>query len=144
MTVVAWDGKTLAADRMSCAVGYGYTVTKVHRLKDGGLVAFSGDGDHAMALLHWLNGDRAAANYPAAQKDNDTSAFVVYPDGSKLSYGKTPHPQRVECERYAMGHGRDFALMAMRLGKTAREAVELTCEMDVYCGNGVDALTFDA
>lgn len=143
MTVVAFDGKTLAADKMSCSAGYGHTVTKVHRLRDGGLAAFAGDGDGAMALLAWLNGARNPAEYPPEQKDNDTSAFVVRPDGSRTSYGKTPHFQVIEDEFYAMGHGRDFALAAMHCGKTAREAVELTCRLDVFCGNGIDCLTLD-
>lgn len=140
MTVIAWDGKTLAADKMACAAGYGYTVTKVHRLRDGAIVAFSGDGDGAMALLAWLNAAQNPVAYPEQQKDNDTSALVVKPDGSVWSYGKTPYPQRIECKSYAMGHGRDFALAAMHLGKSAKEAVEVACALDVYCGNGVDAL----
>lgn len=140
MTVIAWDGKTLAADKMACAAGYGYTVTKVHRLRGGAIVAFSGDGDGAMALLAWLNAARNPATYPEQQKDNETSALLVEPDGSLWSYGKTPYPQRIECKRYAMGHGRDFALAAMHLGKSAKEAVEVACALDVYCGNGVDAL----
>lgn len=140
MTVIAWDGKTLAADKMAFSAGYGYTVTKVHRLRDGGIAAFSGDGDGAMALLAWLNAARNPSTYPEAQKDNDTSALVIRPDGSVWSYGKTPYPQRIECERYAMWHGRDFALAAMHCGKSAREAVDLACQLDVYCGNGVDTL----
>lgn len=140
MTCIAWDGKTLAADKMSCSVGYGYTVTKIHRLKGGAIVGFSGDGDGAMALLAWLNSPRDAAAYPLGQKDNDTSALVIEPGGAVWSYGKTAYPQRIECQRYAMGHGRDFALAAMHLGKSAREAVEVACALDVFCGNGIDTL----
>lgn len=141
MTVIAWDGKTLAADKMACSAGYGCTVTKVHRLRDGAIAAFSGDGDDAMALLVWLNAAQNPAAYPEAQKGNDTSALVVRPDGSLWSYGKTPYPQRIECQKYAMGHGRDFALAAMHCGKSAKEAVEVACHLDVYCGNGIDALS---
>lgn len=140
MTVIAWDGRTLAADKMSCSVGFGYVVTKLHRLHDGSLAAFAGDGDHAMALLAWLNSKRDITEYPPAQKDNDTSAFVVTPDGRCWSYGKTPFPQQIEDRFYAMGHGRDFALAAMHLGKSAREAVEVACALDVFCGNGVDVM----
>jgi len=143
MTVIAWDGKTLAADKMACSAGYGYTVTKVHRLESGALCALAGDGDGAMSLLHWLNGQREPASYPQGQKDNDTCAIVVERNGAVWSFGKTPHPQRIECVRYAMGHGRDFALAAMHLGKSAREAVEVACALDVFCGNGIDALEFD-
>lgn len=140
MTIIAWDGKTLAADKMACAAGYGITVTKVHRLRDGGIAAFAGDGDFAMALLAWLNAAQNPAAYPPEQKDNDTSAFVVRVDGSCVSYGKTPYPQFIEDRFYAMGHGRDFALAAMHCGKNAREAVELACRLDVFCGNGIDTL----
>lgn len=143
MTVIAWDGKTLAADKMACSAGYGYTVTKLHRMRDGAIVAFAGDGDGAMALLAWLNAAQNPAAYPEAQKDNDTSALVVRPDGSVWSYGKTPYPQRIECARYAMGHGRDFALAAMHCGKSAREAVEVACELDVFCGNGIDTMELE-
>ena len=140
MTVIAWDGRTLAADKMCCAAGYGYTVTKIHRLRDGSLAAFTGDGDHAMSLLDWLNGAMDPRAYPDPQKDNDTSAFVVRPDGLCWSYGKTAYPQRMEDKFYAAGHGRDFALAAMHCGLSARDAVELTCKLDVFCGNGVDAM----
>lgn len=140
MTVIAWDGRTLAADKMSCSAGYGYTVTKVYRLTSGGMAAFAGDGDHAMALLAWLDSGRALADYPKAQESSDTSALVVEVDGSVWSWGKTPHPQRVECRFYAMGHGRDFALAAMHLGHDARKAVEVACALDAFCGNGIDAL----
>jgi ATP-dependent protease HslVU (ClpYQ) peptidase subunit len=113
----------------------------VHRLKSGGIVGLAGDGDHALALLAWLDSEREQEKYPAAQKDNDTSALVIEPDGRVLSFGKTAHPQPVEDKVYAFGHGRDFALAAMHCGKTAREAVEIACLLDVYCGNGIDALT---
>lgn len=141
MTVIVWDGKTLAADKRGSSHGYGYTVTKVHRLRDGGLVALSGDGDSAMALLVWLNAARNPALYPPEQKDNDTCAFVVEPDGRTVSYGKSPYPQVIEDRTYAMGHGRDFALAAMHMGADARKAVEVACALDFFCGNGIDALT---
>lgn len=144
MTVIAWDGKTLAADKMACAQGYGYTVTKVRRLRDGRLAAFCGDGDSAMELLAWLEGSLNPATYPESQKTNDTSAVVIQPDGTVLSYGKTAFPQVIEDRIYAMGHGRDYALAAMHCGKTAREAVELVCRLDVYCGNGIDTLELQA
>lgn len=143
MTVIAWDGKTLAADKMSCSVGYAYTVTKVHRLADGSIAAFTGSGDHAMALLAWLNGLRLPADYPKTQETNDTSALVIEPTGRVLSYGATPHPQTIEGRYHALGHGRDFALAAMHLGYSAEFAVRLACELDVYCGKGVDTLTLD-
>lgn len=34
----------------------------------------------------------------------------------------------------AIGSGKDYALSALRLGKSTHEATELACNMDVYCG----------
>jgi hypothetical protein len=41
---------------------------------------------------------------------------------------------------HAVGSGRDFALSAMRLGRTAREAIELACEFDVFTGGPITVL----
>ena len=49
--------------------------------------------------------------------------------------------QKVEDQFAAWGSGRDFALTAMHLGKSAREAVEIACLFENGCGNGVDVLT---
>lgn len=35
------------------------------------------------------------------------------------------------------------AMGAMLAGADARKAVEITSEIDIYCGNGVDSLTFE-
>jgi ATP-dependent protease HslVU (ClpYQ) peptidase subunit len=140
MTCIAWDGKTLAADKQATSVGYGYTVTKVHRVDGKGLVAFSGDGDGAMALLAWFRGGMNPAEYPAGQKDNDVCGLFIDTSGRAMSYGKSAFPQTIEGKFYAMGCGRDYALAAMHLGKSAREAVEVACALDSFCGNGIDTL----
>lgn len=44
MTVIAWDGVTLAADRLSGCTGVRMSLTKIHRV-DGMLVGGAGDMD---------------------------------------------------------------------------------------------------
>lgn len=142
MTCIAFDGRTLAADKASSSSGYRRTVTKLFQLPDGGAVAFTGDGDHALALLEWFKDGRKAADWPAAQKDgNGATAFYVDPAATLWLYDKTPHPQMCEDRFDAGGSGRDYALAAMHLGKTAREAVEVAIQFDANCGNGVDSWT---
>ena len=53
MTIIAWDGKTLAAGKASTNCGYRRTCTKIFRVP-GGLVGFAGNGSRAMALLEWF------------------------------------------------------------------------------------------
>jgi hypothetical protein len=143
MTIIAWDGKTLAADKSATNCGWSNTVTKVYRVP-GGLVAFSGDADAAMDLLAWFQGGRVPSDYPACQKTDDRgSAFFVDNDGALWTYDKSVNPQRYEQRFAAMGSGRDYALAAMYLGFDAVRAVEVACALDNDCGNGIDALELE-
>ena len=69
--------------------------------------------------------------------------LVVLPDRSLHKFESTPHPLRFPPQNFAIGSGRDFALAAMHLGKTAVEAVEVACHFDSGCGNGIDTLTLN-
>lgn len=138
MTVIAWDGKTLAADKQCTNAGHGSTCTKIHRC-EGGVVAFHGDESHAMQLLKWFDSGRDPAKWPLPTgKDTADAVFVSY--DRKLWKYSGPYGALVEDPFAAAGSGRDYALAAMYLGKTARDAVLVASALDVYCGNGVDAL----
>lgn len=140
MTVIAWDGKTLAADKRGTVAGMAYAVTKIHRLPDG-LIAFSGGGSHAAELLNWFNGARDPATYPRCDDDGGAGSVRISADGKIFMYSApNPFPERIESLFFARGSGRDYAMAAMYLGCDARRAVEVACEFDVNCGNGIDTL----
>jgi ATP-dependent protease HslVU (ClpYQ) peptidase subunit len=140
MTVIAWDGKTLAADKRGTVAGMAYTVTKIHRLPDG-LVAFTGGGAHAAELLNWFFGARDPATYPRCESDEGAGSVKVDLDGKIFMYSAAnPFPERIESPYFARGSGRDYAMAAMYLGCDARRAVEVACAFDVACGNGIDTL----
>lgn len=140
MTVVAWDGKTLAADKRATSSGLIRTVTKVWKA-DGLLCGVAGDFGSCRALMDWVICGRESAKWPECQKTDEWAALLVIDGRQIMKYEKSPVPLIFEDEQFAIGSGRDFALMAMRLGKTAKEAVELTCEFDCACGNGVDEIS---
>lgn len=143
MTVIAFDGRTLAADKAATWAGFRNTVTKIYRVRDG-MVALCGDGDCALELLQWFRDGRVIADWPKAQREKDERGSAVFIDKEGLcwTYDKTPHPQHNEQRFYAIGSGRDYALAAMYLGHDARRAVEVACALDIHCGNGIDTLTF--
>ena len=58
-------------------------------------------------------------------------------------YSTGPHPECIENQMYSRASGMDFALAAMYLGKTAREAVEVACALSAECGLGIDTLTLE-
>lgn len=141
MTIIAWDGKTLAADKQTTNNGHASAVTKIYRV-GGALVGFSGDACFAFAMLEWARGGFQPATFPAHQaSENDYVGFlVIHPDGRILKYERTAYPIEIEEKTHAMGSGRDYALAALYLGKTAREAVEVACALDINCGKGIDTL----
>lgn len=141
MTVIAWDGKTLAADKLSARGGTGYTITKIRRI-DNLLVGASGGSDYCAQMLAWIEGGRDIAKFPADQNTKDDFACVVaVTDGGRvLTYDRTPYPVHIESMPFAIGCGRDCALGAMAAGATAAEAVEITGRFDINCGRGVDML----
>lgn len=144
MTTVAWDGRTLAADKQTTFGGLRATTTKVHRI-NGNLIACAGIAAQIAEFLVWFEAGAKPADMPASQRDTDKSvdALVVRPDGAVVQYGNTPHPIPIEDRQFAIGSGRDYALAAMYLGKTAREAVEVAAVFDPSTGNGVDELTLE-
>lgn len=141
MTVVAWDGKTLSADKRTSFGGLHATTTKLHRV---GAALVSGSGSAALIkeMVAWVGAGCDPDTFPALQRDEKTccSFLVVNPSGPLLQYDQTPYPLTIENKQWAIGSGRDFAMMAMHLGKTSAEAVELTSLMCSDCGNGVDSM----
>lgn len=143
MTVIAWDGKTLAADKRCTIAGYPATSTKIHRVP-GGLVGFSGCAVHAAELLHWFRNGRDPEDFPKRDEETGCGSLLITDTGEILLF--THHsgfPEQIEGAFFARGAGRDYALAAMHLGHDARTAVEVACALDTSCGNGIDTLTLD-
>lgn len=140
MTIIVWDGTTLAADRGAVLNGHLSPVTKIFRVP-GGLVGFSGKEGHAAALLHWFLGGRDADGWPKPFGTEAAMAIYVTPAGVHLYTGEDgPNAALYTSNMQAWGCGRDFALAALYLGCNAKRAAEVTCALDIYCGCGVDTL----
>lgn len=144
MTVIAWDGKTLAGDKRTNFGGLHGQTTKVHRI-GACLVGCAGNAAHIAELLEWVRAGRIPADLPKAQSDPKecVTMLLIEPDGSVAHYESSPYPIRLANRQWAIGSGRDFALAAMHLGKSAAEAVEVANALDCSCGNGVDTLTLE-
>lgn len=143
MTVIAWDGKTLAADKRAASNGLAYSVTKIFRTAKG-LLGIHGIMGTGLLIRDYVNG--VSSTYPVElQKADDTYcyALLITPERKIFIYERSEIPALVESAFHACGSGRDYAMAAMCLGKSAKEAVEIACRFDINCGNGIDTLTFD-
>ena len=141
MTCIAWDGKTLAADKRVEYVGLARTVTKIFRFNNE-LLGISGNGAQGNEMIEWYKAGAKPAAFPPKQRERDDwASLIVIRECGVFYYERTPHPCLVEDKIMAWGCGRDYALAAMHLGKTAREAVEIASVFDINCGNGEDELS---
>lgn len=143
MTVIAWDGKTLAADKQATNSGSMRTVKKIFKVR-GYLVAVAGDYTDSLMLLDWFKKGAIIKNYPVFdEKTRDGVSLLVIDKNKQVTrYETQPIPYIIEDKLVAAGCGRDYAMAAMYCGKTAKQAVEITCKLDAFCGMGVDILEF--
>lgn len=146
MTTIAWDGETLAADRLITAGGFRNTEsTKIHKRSDGALLGVCGELCTSSAFVRWFMAGEEGEQPSLKAKnspDQEAGAIVIRPNGVVEAYDQDGW-HVVETKQYAIGSGSSLARMAMRCGKSAARAVELVAEFDVYTGSSVDVLHYD-
>ena len=144
MTVVAFDGQSLAGDRLAAAGGTPLPRTrKVFWLRapngKQALVGFSGGSSYTNAYLNWMNGGPA----PVSGPDEKWSILLI--EHPRLVWYRSDSANRWDlfgATKWAIGSGADYALGAMAAGKTAADAVRIASRLDVGCGLGVDVVRF--
>lgn len=144
MSCIAWDGYTLAADKRASLGTLIRTTTKIYRSGDA-LIGYAGGADFSEQMRAWFDRGAKPDDFPESQRDKeDWAGLLVIRKGQPIArYERTPYPVYFDDKQFAIGCGRDFALAAMYLGKTAREAVEVAIALDSGCGNGIDTLTLE-
>jgi len=143
VTVIAWDGRTVAADKRALCGGLHYTTTKLRRVQIGDhipeVLAWTGDQDAGELMAVWYAAGADVSKWPECQKDKDTwCRLLVFDRYGARMYERLPVAVKIEDAFSAWGSGRDFALAAMHLGKTASEGVAIACLFEIGCGNGID------
>jgi hypothetical protein len=144
MTTIAWDGKTLATDRMA---SHGGSRRFVRKLFDCGEWMYGGTGnfDEVHLIAEWLTGGAKTSERVTLDESNHCGIAVRKDDGRAFSVeGKRVLFVAIRGERFATGSGHEYAMAAMTLGKTAAQAVAFAARFDLYTGLGVDTWRFKA
>lgn len=149
MTVIAYDGKLLVSDSCITDVEHGDIViggTKLKRTAAGAIMGGSGDADfRAMEAL--FDRVRKEEDLPSAAQIAacrlEYHGIIILQDGSLWAIdsgvneelGDDPWwgacvPATIP---FACGSGGRLAYAFMLAGKTAREAVMMTCARNAYC-----------
>lgn len=139
MTVIAWDGKSIAADKQGTSGGISATVSKTRKLKNGEVLTGYGYLSEVYALMRWYEAGAVKEDWPAFQTKEDWSGLIIMkPDGKIIHYEYMPHPHVLKERIYAWGGGSELALGALAAGATAKEAVLIASKYQIGCGKGVD------
>lgn len=147
MTTIAWDGKTLAADRGAWSGTFCYRARKVWKIanKKGQpmLVAVCGDAGFAAAYIEFLRGRGAEpTKYP--DDPNKTYGIALLVDHHKRTWrvNSDGRRHRVYGKLVVMGGGQEGVMCAMLAGAGAREAVLIVAKCTELSRFGADAVRF--
>ena len=143
MSVVAWDGKTLAADKMSVYENTIIKTKKMRKLPSGEVFAWAGSVENALAVVKWYEDGQNDIEWPKCQETNDYAQVVFLKDGKLYEFEQMPIPQEVTGFPRAWGSGATFALGAMAMGADAIKAVKITATLCNTVGLGVDHFTIE-
>lgn len=143
MTSIAFDGEYIAADSLCTCDGVvvNDNYNKIHTFKEE--IKFKGE----KILCIVLSGE---LSHIAGLVDLIREGQTKFEDGEYTACIVTENScYRVEDEGrwyedtakyWALGSGMDFALSAMVMGKSAKEAVKHACKLDAYSGGKIRVL----
>jgi len=133
MTVVAYDGKTIAAERLitegDFRVGYEKKILPWSR----GVYACRGDVDDGNRFEGWLESRdkfKPGKEFEAMWTDSDKPGKVFYANKTLTPW---VHPVP-----FAIGSGAPVATPLLWEGYTAVEAVKAACKYTTSCGGKID------
>jgi len=144
MTTVAYRAGILAGDtRVSDddTIDPG-DVCKVFKLPNGTLIGFAGTLAKIQKCLRELEKNPDKLNIKTSSKDDIFECIVISPDG-KVKILESAGWVETEAKYYAIGSGRLPALVAMRCGKSARQAVKIAMDFDKNTGGKVRSVQLD-
>lgn len=139
MTTIAWDGKTLAADRrVTTEYGQISTICKIFKTDDF-IFAGAGELSDMLELSDWLLHD---GKKPTFRADGTHGMFISLADGKvNLVVGKKPRIIEMIDNTCALGTGAGYAVGAMATGANAEKAVKIASLFDCFTGDQVDTVT---
>src|ERR1700750_2398012 len=143
MTIIAWDGKRLAADSLMTIGGTRagmHDKVKLHRFEDkAALYASTGAAGWLGELTSWgAQGAQASEPPWTARAPRDSGVILRVMDG--ICHMLTPeHPYWVACEPGcdAWGSGAELAIGAMEAGFDRLNAATVAVRRDTGCGGAV-------
>ena len=144
MTTIAWDGRTVAADRQGCSSHMRLSGSYNKLMQVGDTVyAFTGTLPYMQAMVDWHRAGAKPDKLPKSLRDSDNGGggdLIVFKDGRCFSYTVEIPFADEQFAPAAFGSGFSFAIGALLAGVSAWGAVEVASKLDCYSGGGVTAI----
>ena len=141
MTVIVWDGETLATDKAATDGAAKWEAVKAWHHHDAfkGPLILSGAGplQTILTMRNWVLDGALQNKFPSVQLTPQFCHFVVISRTGLIRYEQGPIPIDHGRDKCAFGEGKDFAYGAMAMGATAFQAVEIANRYSSCCGLGV-------
>jgi hypothetical protein len=144
MTVIVFDGETLAADTLACSSGGRRRyMSKIGRAPNGDLMAGEGSAVGVVCLLQWYGAGADPEAFPKGiQKPDDWAGLWVVKkeDGQILYFENGPVAIPWHDKTFASGSGGQFAEAALAMGANAFDAVQVAVQHQCDCGGNTEFL----
>lgn len=151
MSVIAYDGKTIAADRMATYNEFQLQAEKLFKVAPHIILGFVGEHGQGQKLISWFKNGAKPEDFPTPEEHATATLIVLTkhtkgatdPNGKPICMfypGANNIPLEIKNTPMAWGSGAGIALGAMLAGKTATRAVELANTMADGCGMGVTTM----
>lgn len=145
MTVIAWRGNTIAADRMQCHGDTQAQIEKIHKEPGGVIFAIAGGASAGRLLMDWYREGADPSKWPKCQEHPELwASLIVWEPNTPYPFYYQQFPSKLYTrpnDYFVWGSGREVAIGALYHGATAIEAVEAANHHCAGCGFGVDSFT---
>ena len=132
---IAADGRRTAGNEI-----IRYDAEKI-KVSHGRIYALTGCCSLLDALISWHHAGADASKMPTYKGDGGWYLIVFQADGMYTYSNDVPYSMGDEIKApMAFGSGQNWAMGAMLAGKSAKEAVEIACKVDIYSGGQIKVM----
>jgi ATP-dependent protease HslVU (ClpYQ) peptidase subunit len=133
MTTIACNREMMAGDSLGTADSESFTIRKIFR-KGSTLIGAAGECSDIPKFVAWFGSKESIPDLR-----EDFTAIILTAEGI-FTCTKDCQMIHVLDPYYAIGSGRQGAMVAMDKGEDPRQAVASACKRDLYSGGRIDVL----
>ena len=142
MTTIVYRDGMMSADSRAYRGGKGWLGTKVKVYKHKGVLVGSSSSVVGLTELikKWIMSDSPDELLRLVPPDSHIDILAVYPNGEAMFMDTSLLPAYVVNEYYAIGSGNEYAMGALAMGASSKEAVRVAAMFDPFTGNKINTI----